>query len=96
MLGERVSLGLNLPAIPIDLAFFDSGKGRRQRSRLMRCGRMIQGCLLEAGLSRGDLTEARWCVLKDLVPIAPENRAEAGVPNRKPLDYQRHTLAASV
>jgi putative transposase len=29
---------------------------------------------LEAGLSRGDLTEAEWRVLKDLLPIEPGNR----------------------
>lgn len=47
---------------------------------------MIQGCFLEAGLSRGDLTEAEWRVLKGLLPIEPEKRgrgrphwSEAGV-----------------
>jgi hypothetical protein len=35
---------------------------------------LIQGCFLEAGWSRGDLTEAEWRVLKDLLPIEPENR----------------------
>jgi hypothetical protein len=42
---------------------------------------LIQGFLLEAGLSRGDLTEAEWRVLKGLLPIDPANRG----PGRPPL-----------
>jgi transposase len=41
---------------------------------------LIQGFLLEAVLSRGDLTEAEWRVLKGLLPINPANRG----PGRPP------------
>ena len=41
---------------------------------------MIQGFLLEASLSRGDLSEAEWRVLKGLLPIDPANRG----PGRPP------------
>jgi transposase len=40
---------------------------------------LIQGFLLEAGLSRGDLSEAEWRVLRDLLPIDGANRG-AGRP----------------
>jgi transposase len=40
---------------------------------------LIQGFLLEASLSRGDLTEAEWRVLKGLLPIDAANRG-AGRP----------------
>jgi transposase len=35
---------------------------------------LIQGFLLEAGLSRGDLSEAEWRVLRSLLPIDAANR----------------------
>jgi transposase len=35
---------------------------------------LIQACFLEAGLSRGDLAEAEWRILKDLLPIDAANR----------------------
>jgi len=35
---------------------------------------------LEAGLSRGDLTEAEWRVLKGLLPIEPANRGRGRRP----------------
>ena len=41
---------------------------------------MIQGCFLEAGLSRGDLTEAEWRVLKSLLPIEASNRGRGRRP----------------
>ena len=37
-------------------------------------GGVIQACFLEAGLSRGDLAEAEWRILKDLLPIDAANR----------------------
>lgn len=40
---------------------------------------MIQRCLLEAGLSRGDLSEAEWRVLRQLLPLEPGKRG-AGRP----------------
>jgi transposase len=43
---------------------------------------LIQGCFLEAGLSRGDLTEAEWRVLKGLLPIEPENRGRGTPPEQ--------------
>jgi len=43
---------------------------------------LIQGCFLEVGLSRGDLTEAEWRVLKDLLPIEPENRGRGRLPEQ--------------
>jgi transposase len=43
---------------------------------------LIQGCFLEAGLSRGDLTEAEWRVLKALLPIEPENRGRGRPPEQ--------------
>jgi transposase len=43
---------------------------------------LIQGCFLEAGLSRGDLTEAEWRVLKGLLPIEPENRGRGRPPEQ--------------
>jgi transposase len=43
---------------------------------------LIQGCLLEAGLSRGDLSEAEWRILKDLLPIEPENRGRGRPPEQ--------------
>jgi len=36
--------------------------------------------LLEAGLSRGDLNEAEWRVLKGLLPIDPPNRGRGRRP----------------
>ncbi|WP_445783868.1 transposase [Sphingorhabdus sp.] len=41
---------------------------------------MIQGFLLEAGLSRGDLSEADWRVLKGLLPIDAANRGRGRRP----------------
>ena len=41
---------------------------------------MIQGYLLEAGLSRGDLTESEWRVLKGLLPIEATNRGRGRRP----------------
>lgn len=41
---------------------------------------MIQGFLLEAGLSRGDLSEAEWRVLKGLLPIDAANRGRGRRP----------------
>lgn len=41
---------------------------------------MIQGFLLEAGLSRGDLTEAEWRILKGLLPIESANRGRGRRP----------------
>jgi transposase len=41
---------------------------------------LIQGFLLEAGLSRGDLTEAEWRVLKVLLPIEASNRGRGRRP----------------
>jgi len=41
---------------------------------------LIQGCLLEAGLSRGDLNEAEWRGLKGLLPIEPTNRGRGRRP----------------
>lgn len=41
---------------------------------------MIQGFLLEAGLSRGDLSEAEWRVLRGLLPIDAASRG----PGRPP------------
>lgn len=41
---------------------------------------MIQGFLLEAGLSRGDLSEAEWRVLKGLLPIDAANRGRGRPP----------------
>jgi transposase len=41
---------------------------------------LIQGFLLEAGLSRGDLSEAEWRVLRGLLPIDAANRG----PGRPP------------
>jgi transposase len=35
---------------------------------------------LEVGLSRGDLTEAEWRILKGLLPIEPENRGQGRPP----------------
>jgi len=43
---------------------------------------LIQGCFLEAGLSRGDLTEAEWRILKGLLPIEPENRGRGRRPEQ--------------
>ncbi|WP_211280965.1 transposase, partial [Sphingomonas adhaesiva] len=43
---------------------------------------MIQHCLLEAGLSRGDLTEAEWRILKDLLPIERKNRGRGRPPEQ--------------
>jgi transposase len=43
---------------------------------------LIQGCLFEVGLSRGDLTEAEWRVLKGLLPIEPENRGRGRRPEQ--------------
>jgi transposase len=43
---------------------------------------LIQGCLLEAGLSRDDLSEAEWRVLKDLLPIEPSNRGRGRRPEQ--------------
>jgi len=40
---------------------------------------LIQGFLLEAGLSRGDLSEAEWRVLKGLLPIDAANRGRGRV-----------------
>jgi transposase len=39
-----------------------------------------QGCLLEAGLSRGDLNEAEWRGLKGLLPIEATNRGRGRRP----------------
>lgn len=50
---------------PVEL---DSG------TRLTRAGNIDSGLLDKAGLSRGELTVAEWRVLKDLLPIEPENR----------------------
>jgi transposase len=41
---------------------------------------LIQSFLLEAGLSRGDLSEAEWRVLKGLLPIDPPNRGRGRRP----------------
>ncbi len=41
---------------------------------------MIQGCLLEAGGSRGDLTESELRVLKGLLSIAASNRGRGRRP----------------
>lgn len=41
---------------------------------------MIQSFLLEAGLSRGDLSEAEWCVLRGLLPIDVANRGRGRPP----------------
>jgi transposase len=41
---------------------------------------LIEGCFLEARLSRGDLTEAEWRILKGLLPIEPENRGRGRRP----------------
>jgi len=41
---------------------------------------LIQGCFLEADLSRGDLTEVEWRVLKGLLPIEPANRGRGRRP----------------
>jgi transposase len=41
---------------------------------------LIQGCLLEAGLSHGDLNEAEWRGLKGLLPIEPTNRGRGRRP----------------
>jgi len=43
---------------------------------------LIQGCSLEAGLSRRDLSEAEWRVLKGLLPIEPENRGRGRLPEQ--------------
>jgi transposase len=43
---------------------------------------LIQGCLLEAGLSRGDLTEAEWRILKGLLPIDAANRGRGRRPEQ--------------
>lgn len=43
---------------------------------------LIQGCLLEAGLSRGDLTEADWRMLKDLLPVKRRNRSRGRPPEQ--------------
>jgi transposase len=43
---------------------------------------LIQGCFLEAGLSRGDLTEAEWRVLKGLLPIDPDKRGRGRPPKQ--------------
>lgn len=37
---------------------------------------------MEAGLSRGDLTEAEWRILRDLLPIDPENRGRGRRPEQ--------------
>ena len=42
----------------------------------------LQGRLLGAGLSRGDLTEAEWRILKGLLPIEPENRGRGRPPEQ--------------
>jgi transposase len=41
---------------------------------------LIQACVLEAGLSRGDLSEAEWCILKGLLPIEAESRGRGRRP----------------
>jgi hypothetical protein len=41
---------------------------------------LIQGCLFEASLSRGDFTETGWRVLKGLLPSNLRTVVEAGVP----------------
>jgi transposase len=41
---------------------------------------LIQGFLLEAGLSRGDLSEAEWRVLRGLLPIDVANRGRGRPP----------------
>lgn len=33
-------------------------------------------------MSRGDLTEAEWRVLKDLLPVEPENRGPGRLPEQ--------------
>lgn len=43
---------------------------------------LIQACFLEAGLSRGDLTEAEWRIVKDLLPIERRNRGRGRPPER--------------
>jgi transposase len=40
---------------------------------------------LEAGLSRGDLTEAEWRILKDLLPIERKNRSRGRPPEQNRL-----------
>jgi len=49
--------------------------------------------LLKAGLSRGDLNEAEWRVLKGLLPIEPENRGR-GRPPEQNRSIHRSTLMA--
>jgi transposase len=43
---------------------------------------LIQGCHLEAGLSRGDLSEAEWRVLNGLLPIDAANRGRGRPPEQ--------------
>ena len=59
---ERIVAGL-LFHQPEVAAPANTGKAYDGRA-YQRC---IQGCLLEAILSRGDLTEAEWRILKDLL-----------------------------
>ena len=42
----------------------------------------MKGLILDAGLSRGDLSKAEWCVLRSLLPIEAANRG----PGRPPED----------
>jgi len=43
---------------------------------------LIQACFLEAGLSRGDLTEAEWRIWKDLLRIKRKNRGRGRPPEQ--------------
>jgi transposase len=49
---------------------------------------LIQGFLLEASLSRGDLSEADWRILRGLLPIDAVNRGRGRPPeeNRSIID----------
>jgi len=42
----------------------------------------MQACFLEAGLSRGDLGESEWRMLKGLLPIEAENRGRGRRPEQ--------------
>jgi hypothetical protein len=52
---------------------------------------LIQGFLLEASLSQGDLSEADWRILRGLLPIDAVNRGRG-----RPPEENRSTLADQV
>ena len=44
----------------------------------------------------GDLYEGEWHILEDLLLIECKKRGRGSPPRKRPFDYQRHILAATV